>query len=57
MKYRIEFKEGKCCKFADGREALLKLLETERGIEDIRKIYKSGVSESVMDLYRKYLIK
>ena len=57
MEYRIEYAEGKCCNFAHSRKNLLrwlKLLKDET-IMDIRKIYKSGVSDSVMDTYKKYI--
>ena len=57
MEYRIEYAEGKCCNFAHSRKDLLrwqKLLKDET-IIDIRKIYKSGVSDSVMDTYMKYI--
>lgn len=56
MEYRIEYADGKSCNFANGRKDLLKwlkLLEDET-ITDIRKVYKSGVSDSVMDKYIKY---
>ena len=45
MRYRIEYADGRCCNFANGRADLLewlKLLEEEE-IADIRKVYKSGV--------------
>lgn len=51
MRYRIEYASGKCCSFANSRTDLidwLKLLKDET-ISDIRKIYKSGVSDSVME--------
>ena len=52
MRYRIEYADGRCCNFANGRADLLewlKLLEEEE-IADIRKVYKkSGVSDSVLD--------
>lgn len=57
MRYRIEYSSGRCCNFANGRADLLnwlKLLKDET-ITDIRKLYKSGVSDSVMDKYRQYL--
>ena len=57
MEYRLEYAEGKCCNFAHSRKDLLrwlKLLKDET-IMDIRKIYKSGVSDSVMDTYKKYI--
>ena len=57
MTYRIEYAGGKCCNFAHSRKDLLdwlKLLKDET-ISDIRKLYKSGVSDSVMDKYRQYI--
>lgn len=57
MVYRIEYENGKCCNFAHGRTDLidwLKLLKDET-ISDIRKLYKNGVSDSVMDKYEKYI--
>lgn len=55
MEYRIEYEGGKCCNFAHGRKDLLewlKLLKDET-ISDIRKLYKSGVSVSVMEKYKR----
>ena len=56
MRYRIEYADGRCCNFANGRALLewLKLLEEEE-IADIRKVYKSGVSDSVLETYRSYI--
>lgn len=57
MRYRIEYENGKCCNFANNRKELiewLKLLKEET-ITDVRKIYKNGVSDSVMETYRKYI--
>ena len=57
MRYRIEYADGRCCNFANSRKDLLdwlKLLKDEQ-IVDIRKIYKSGVTDSVLDSYRCYL--
>ena len=57
MRYRIEYEDGRCCTFANSRKDLLdwlKLLKDEQ-IVDIRKIYKSGVTDSVLDSYRSYL--
>lgn len=59
MRYRIEYANGKCCNFANSRTDLiewLKLLKDET-ISDIRKLYKSGVSDSVMEQYQKYIQK
>lgn len=57
MRYWIESADGRCCNFANSRKDLLdwlKLLKDEK-IVDIRKIYKSGVTDSVIDSYRSYL--
>ena len=57
MRYRIEYADGKCCNFANSSKELiewLKLLKDET-ITDIRKLYKNGVSDSVLDIYRKYI--
>ena len=57
MRYRIEYADGRFCNFANSRKDLLdwlKLLKDEQ-IVDIRKIYKSGVIDSVLDSYRSYL--
>ena len=57
MRYRIEYADGRCCNFEKSRKDLLdwlKLLKDEK-IVDIRKIYKSGVTDSVIDSYRSYL--
>lgn len=53
MVYRIEYAGGKRCHYANGRTDLLKRLKTMKNeeITDIRRIYKSGVSDSVMEKY------
>lgn len=59
MRYRIEYADGRCCNFANSRKDLLdrlKLLKDEK-VVDIRKVYKNGVTDSVMDNYRRYLEK
>lgn len=59
MRYRIEYADGRRCNFANSRKDLLdwlKALKDEK-IDDIRKVYKNGVTDSVMDNYRKYLEK
>ena len=49
MRYRIEYADGRCCNFANGRADLLEWLKLlkEEEIADIRKVYKSVVSDSV----------
>lgn len=59
MRYRIEYADGRCCNYANSRKDLLewlKLLKDET-ITDIRKVYKSGVTDSVMETYKPYLNK
>lgn len=59
MIYRIEYYGGQCRNYAHSRVDLLdwlKLLKDET-ITDIRKIYKSGESVSVMGKYTKYIRK
>lgn len=55
MRYRIEYANGKCCNFANSSKDLiewLKLLKDET-ITDIHKVYKNGVSDSVLETYIK----
>ena len=57
MRYRIEYADGRYCNFANSRKDLLewlKLLKDDE-ITDIRKIYKSGVSDSVFEKYQNYV--
>ena len=57
MRYRIEYADGRCCNFANSSKDLvawLKLLKNEE-ITDIRKVHRSGVSDSVMETYQKYI--
>ena len=59
MQYKIIYLDGKCCNYANSRKDLLEwlaLLHDEK-IDDIRKMYKSGVSDSVMEKYEKYMQK
>lgn len=57
MKYRIEYADRRCCSFADSTNELIdKLQESNKEeIEDVRKVFKSGVSDSVMEIYKKYI--
>ena len=59
MRYRIEYADGRGCNFANSRKDLLewlKLLKDEE-ITDIQKIYKNGVTDSVLEKYQNYLDK
>lgn len=53
MRYRIEYVDKRCCSFANGRDELLERLKRlkKEEILDIRKVYKSGVSDSVLETY------
>ena len=57
MRYRIEYANGKCCNFANSRKDLLEWLQLlkDETITDIRKVYKSGATDSVMAKYEQYL--
>lgn len=57
MVYRIEYANRKCCNFAHNSKDLIEWLKImkDETINDIRKVYKSGVSDSVIDKYQKYL--
>ena len=57
MTYKIEYDNGKSYNFANSREDLiswLKILKDET-ITDIQKIYKNGISDSVIEKYKKYI--
>ena len=57
MKYKIEYTNGRCCKFVEGRKELMKCLKllNWQEVADIRKVYKNGITDSVMETYRKYI--
>lgn len=56
MRYRIEYAEKGPYDFVNGRPELLRRLRsTSRKIIDIRKVYKSGSTDSVLDRYMCYL--
>ncbi len=59
MRYRIEYANGKCCDIANSSKDLIKWLKLlkDETITDIRKLYKNGVSDSVLDIYQKYIRK
>lgn len=56
MRYRFERWKGQRCLIMNSRAELLKYLQdTPPGtITDIRKIYKSGITDSVMETYFPY---
>lgn len=57
MRYEIYYVGGRSR--ANGKEDLLSWLDLlkDETITDIRKVYKSGVSDSVMEKYEKYINK
>lgn len=57
MRYRIDYADGSRSRFVDGSRELIAQLEKERhgAVEDVRKVFKSGVTDSVVETYRKYL--
>lgn len=56
MRYRIEYVGKRHCDFANSRSELLKKLQSLTAeVTDIRKVYKSGVTDSVLETYQPYL--
>mgnify|MGYP000758368030 FL=1 len=57
MRYRIEYADGRYCNFVNSRKDLLDWLKAlkDENVVDIRKVYKNGVTDSVIDSYRSYL--
>ena len=57
MEYRVEYADARYPVTVHSREALLEhLKKPEAGaVTDVRKVYKSGVSDSVMEKYKKYI--
>lgn len=58
MKYRIDFSNGQYSKIIEGAgntKQFLRSLADGTVVSDVRIIYRSGVSDSVMDAYKKYI--
>ena len=57
MRYRIEYADRRCCSFANSRKDLLEWLKilNDEEIADIRKVYKTGATDSVKETYAKYI--
>ena len=57
MMYKIEYDNGKCCNYANGRPDLLEWLRIlhDEKIDDILKISKDGNMTSVIEKYKKFL--
>ncbi len=56
MRYRIDYTGDHHSILANNRQELLKQIKMAAPgtIEDIRKLYQNGVSDSVMEKYEKY---
>lgn len=59
MRYRIDHIGGYHSALANNRQELVRQIQAAAPgtIEDIRRLYKSGVSDSVMEKYEKYIRK
>ena len=57
MRYRIEYADVRSSNFVNSRKDFLDWLKTlkDEKVVDIRKVYKNGVTDSVIDSYRSYL--
>ena len=57
MRYRIEYVKGKRCDFANSSKELIAWLQIlkDQEVSDIRKVYKSGATDSVKEKYKKYI--
>lgn len=56
MRYRIEYAGKRHCDLVNSRPELLeKLRSLTEEVADIRKVFKSGVSDSVFETYKLYL--
>ena len=57
MRYCIEYADGRCCNLVNSSKDLIAWLKLwkEEKITDIRKVYKNGVTDSVMETYKKYM--
>ena len=55
-RYRIDRTEGQHSHFVECRKELLEYLSHTpvKNIMDIRKVYKNGITDSVMDIYLPY---
>lgn len=53
MRYRIEYAGERHCDFVNSRPELMKKLHSLTAeVRDIRKVYKSGVTDSVFETYQ-----
>lgn len=59
MEYCIEYANGRCRNYAHSRKDLLEWLAIlkDEVISDIRKIYKNGMEDSVLEKYKRFIKK
>ena len=56
MRYQIIYADGRRCRVVKSRAELLEQLDMPQpDISDIRKVYKNGATDGVMDTYRRYI--
>ena len=55
MRYRIEYAGNRKCTVVDDRAALLKELKKASGVTDVKKVYRNGTTDSVMEKYQNYI--
>lgn len=57
MLFRIEYAGNQFCRIVHSRDELIGHLQSlkQETVLDIRKIYKSGVSDSVLEKYLQYI--
>ena len=57
MKYRIEYADGRRAVHIQSRPALLERLGQEKreDIRDVRKVFKHGLTETVLEKYERYI--
>lgn len=57
MRYRIEYDDGRLVRYEQGSKDLIRYLKKsgDRHISDIRKVFKSGATDSVLDIYARYI--
>lgn len=56
MKYQIIYAGGRRCQVVNSRAELLnQLAMPQPDISDIRKVYKNGATDGVMDKYFRYI--
>lgn len=57
MRYRIEYNDGKPCRYEQNRTDLVRYLKKteDKSINDIRRVFKDNRTDSAFDIYSVYL--